>query len=42
MAELLDWGRIEIESCEEFQLTPEQSTSAIIAHHSEARYFSAR
>jgi len=25
---------------EEFQLDPEQSTSAIIIHHPEARYFS--
>ncbi len=25
---------------EEFQLTPEQSTDALIAHHPEAKYFS--
>jgi 5-methyltetrahydrofolate--homocysteine methyltransferase len=25
---------------EEFQLVPEQSTSAIVVHHPEARYFS--
>jgi len=25
---------------EEFQLEPEQSTSAIVIHHPEARYFS--
>ncbi len=25
---------------EEFQLVPEQSTSALIVHHPEARYFS--
>jgi 5-methyltetrahydrofolate--homocysteine methyltransferase len=25
---------------EEFQLEPEQSTSAIIVHHSQAKYFS--
>jgi 5-methyltetrahydrofolate--homocysteine methyltransferase len=25
---------------EEFQLVPEQSTSAIIVHHPEAKYFS--
>ncbi len=42
VAELLDWGRIGIELSEEFQLTPEQSTSAIIAHHPEAKYFAAR
>jgi 5-methyltetrahydrofolate--homocysteine methyltransferase len=26
---------------EEYQLTPEQSTDALITHHPEARYFSA-
>ena len=38
---LLDPGRIGVELSEEFQLHPEQSTSAIIAHHPEARYFNA-
>jgi len=38
--ELLDPSRIEVELTEEFQLDPEQSTSAIIIHHPEARYFS--
>src|SRR5262245_32790865 len=38
--ELLDPSRIEVELTEEFQLEPEQSTSAIIVHHPEARYFS--
>jgi 5-methyltetrahydrofolate--homocysteine methyltransferase len=42
VADLLDWGRIGVELSEEFQLTPEQSTSAIIAHHPEAKYFAAR
>jgi 5-methyltetrahydrofolate--homocysteine methyltransferase len=42
VAALLDWGRIGVELSEEFQLTPEQSTSAIIAHHPEAKYFAAR
>ncbi len=42
VAQLLDWGRIGVELSEEFQLTPEQSTSAIIAHHPEAKYFAAR
>jgi 5-methyltetrahydrofolate--homocysteine methyltransferase len=42
VAPLLDWGRIGVELSEEFQLTPEQSTSAIIAHHPEAKYFAAR
>jgi 5-methyltetrahydrofolate--homocysteine methyltransferase len=38
--ELLDPARIEVELTEEFQLDPEQSTSAIIVHHEEAKYFS--
>ena len=38
--ELLDPSRIDVELTEEFQLEPEQSTSAIIIHHPEARYFS--
>ena len=38
--ELLDPGRIGVELSEEFQLEPEQSTSAIIVHHPEAKYFS--
>jgi 5-methyltetrahydrofolate--homocysteine methyltransferase len=37
--ELLDPTRIDVELTEEFQLDPEQSTSAIIVHHSEAKYF---
>jgi len=36
----LDPSRIDVELTEEFQLDPEQSTSAIIIHHPEARYFS--
>jgi 5-methyltetrahydrofolate--homocysteine methyltransferase len=39
---LLDWKRIGVELSEEHQLTPEQSTSAIIVHHPEAKYFAAR
>jgi hypothetical protein len=35
-------GRIGITLSEEFRLDPEQSTSAIIAHHPEARYFNVR
>ncbi|HUR52288.1 MAG TPA: methionine synthase [Mycobacteriales bacterium] len=42
VAQLLQWERIGVELSEEFQLTPEQSTSAIIAHHPEAKYFAAR
>jgi 5-methyltetrahydrofolate--homocysteine methyltransferase len=38
--ELLAPERIDVELSEEFQLVPEQSTSAIIVHHEEAKYFS--
>lgn len=38
--ELLQPERIGVSISEEFQLEPEQSTSAIIVHHPEARYFS--
>ncbi|HUE81467.1 MAG TPA: methionine synthase [Pyrinomonadaceae bacterium] len=38
--ELIDPSRIDVELTEEFQLEPEQSTSAIIVHHPEAKYFS--
>ncbi|MDQ3750842.1 MAG: dihydropteroate synthase, partial [Acidobacteriota bacterium] len=37
--ELLQPERIDVELTEEFQLDPEQSTSAIIVHHPQARYF---
>jgi 5-methyltetrahydrofolate--homocysteine methyltransferase len=37
--ELLGPERIGVELTEEFQLDPEQSTSAIIVHHPSARYF---
>ncbi len=37
--ELLQPERIGVALTEEFQLVPEQSTSAIIVHHPEARYF---
>jgi 5-methyltetrahydrofolate--homocysteine methyltransferase len=40
--ELLEPGRIGVELSEEYQLHPEQSTSAIIVHHPEAMYFNAR
>jgi 5-methyltetrahydrofolate--homocysteine methyltransferase len=39
--ELLDPERIGVELSEEHQLHPEQSTSAIIVHHPEAKYFNA-
>jgi 5-methyltetrahydrofolate--homocysteine methyltransferase len=38
--ELLEPERIGVSLTEEFQLEPEQSTSAIIVHHEEAKYFS--
>ncbi|MEP6944948.1 MAG: methionine synthase [Acidobacteriota bacterium] len=37
--ELLDPERIGVELTDEFMLEPEQSTSAIIVHHPEAKYF---
>ncbi len=39
--DLLEPRRIGVELSEEFQLHPEQSTSAIIFHHPEATYFNA-
>jgi len=39
--ELLDVESIGVSLSEEFQLHPEQSTSAIIVHHPEAKYFNA-
>ena len=41
LVELLRPERIGVELSEEFQLHPEQSTSAIIVHHPEAKYFNA-
>jgi 5-methyltetrahydrofolate--homocysteine methyltransferase len=40
--ELIDPARIGVSLSEEFQLQPEQSTSAIVVHHPEAKYFAAR
>jgi 5-methyltetrahydrofolate--homocysteine methyltransferase len=37
--ELLDPSRIGVTLSEEFQLHPEQATSALITHHPEAKYF---
>ncbi len=42
LCDLLDPARIGVELSEEFQLHPEQSTSAILVHHPEAKYFNAR
>lgn len=41
MFDLLDPNRIGVELTEEFQLNPEQSTSALIFHHPQAGYFNA-
>jgi 5-methyltetrahydrofolate--homocysteine methyltransferase len=37
--ELLQPGRIGLALSDQFQLQPEQSVSAVVAHHPEARYF---
>ena len=39
---LLEPGRIGVTLSEEFQLEPEQTTTAIITHHPQAKYFNAR
>ncbi|MFU8841066.1 MAG: vitamin B12 dependent-methionine synthase activation domain-containing protein, partial [Nitriliruptoraceae bacterium] len=39
---LIDPREIDVELTDEFMLHPEQSTSAIVLHHPEARYFNAR
>ena len=39
---LLDFSQIDVNVTEEFMLDPEQSTSAIVVHHPEAKYFNAR
>jgi 5-methyltetrahydrofolate--homocysteine methyltransferase len=39
---LLEPERIGVELSEEHQLVPEQSTSAVIVHHPEAKYFAAK
>jgi 5-methyltetrahydrofolate--homocysteine methyltransferase len=40
--QLVDPARIGVELTDEFMLHPEQSTSAIVVHHPEAKYFNAR
>ncbi|GMU80661.1 MAG: 5-methyltetrahydrofolate--homocysteine methyltransferase [Planctomycetota bacterium] len=42
LMELLEPQRIGVELSEEYQLDPEQSTSAVIVHHPAARYFNVR
>lgn len=39
LLELLDAARIDVTLGDEFQLWPEESTSAIVAHHAQAKYF---
>ena len=39
---LIDPSQIGVELTDEFMLHPEQSTSAIVVHHPEAKYFNAR
>jgi len=39
LLELLGAKKIGIEMSDEFQLVPEQSTSAIVCHHPSAKYF---
>lgn len=41
LCDLLGVERIGVSLSEEFQLHPEQSTSAIVVHHPEAKYFNA-
>jgi 5-methyltetrahydrofolate--homocysteine methyltransferase len=41
LVDLLEPSRIGVELSEEFQLHPEQSTSALIVHHPEASYYNA-
>jgi 5-methyltetrahydrofolate--homocysteine methyltransferase len=41
IVDLLDPQRIGVELSEEFQLHPEQSTSALIVHHPAASYYNA-
>ncbi|MBW3662626.1 MAG: methionine synthase [Actinobacteria bacterium] len=42
LAQLLDFGAVGVRLTDEFMLDPEQSTSAIVVHHPEAKYFNAR
>jgi len=42
LCQLLKPERIDITLSEEFQLEPEQSTSALVVHHPEASYFNVK
>ena len=42
VAELLEADRIGVAVSEDFQFVPEQTTSALICHHPQAKYFVAR
>ena len=39
LLQILDASRIGVSISEEFQLEPEQSTSAVVVHHPQAKYF---
>jgi len=39
---LLQPERIDVALSEEFQLEPEQTTTALIVHHKQAKYFNVR
>jgi 5-methyltetrahydrofolate--homocysteine methyltransferase len=41
LMQLLEPDKIGVSISEEFQLHPEQSTSSIVLHHPEAKYFNA-
>jgi 5-methyltetrahydrofolate--homocysteine methyltransferase len=40
--ELLEPGRIDVTLTEEYQLVPEQSTSAVVVVHPQAKYFNVK
>lgn len=40
--DLLDGGKIGVTLSDEFQLVPEQSTTALVVHHPQARYFTVK
>src|SRR6185369_11565991 len=39
LVRLLDTGRVGIALSDEYQLDPEQSTTALVVHHPQAKYF---
>ena len=42
LGRLIDFSEIGVELTDQFMLEPEQSTSALVSHHPEAKYFNAR